>query len=145
MSSGRSRRRLRNRCSRPKTPDGIPVRVDDYTRLMDETMALAFETDVTRVTSLLLAHDGSNRSFLEIGFSEGHHSLSRDRNQEEAIERGARIDRFYAERFSEFRAMLEAKQDSHGNSVLHNSMNVYCWLDRFNEWMINLNPTTPSR
>lgn len=108
-----------------KTPDGIPAAYDDYIRLMFGMLTLAFETDATRVASLILAHDGSNRSFPEIQIAEGHHSLSHHRNSEDMIEKVARIDRFYAERFTEFLQMLEQKQDADGQSVLHNSMIVY--------------------
>lgn len=107
------------------TPDGIPARYDDYIRLMFQMTALAFETDATRVASLILAHDGSNRTFPEIEVSEGHHSLSHHRNNAEMIEKVALIDRFYADRFAEFLGMLESKKDSDGNSILHNSMIVY--------------------
>ena len=107
------------------TPDGIPVRYDEYIRLMFQMMALAFETDATRVASMILAHDGSNRSFPEIEIADGHHSLSHHRNNEEMMAKVALIDRFYAERFADFLRMLEAKQDSDGHSVLHNSMIVY--------------------
>ena len=107
------------------TPDGIPSRYDEYIRLMFQMMALAFETDATRVASLLLAHDGSNRGFPEIGVAEGHHSLSHHRDNPDMIAKVAKIDRFYAERFAEFLALLEGKQDSDGQSVLHNSMIVY--------------------
>lgn len=108
-----------------QTPDGIPAAYDDYIRLTFQMMTLAFETDATRVSSLILAHDGSNRPFPEIDIAEGHHSLSHHRNNAELIEKVARIDRFYAERFAEFLAMLEAKQDLDGQSILHNSMIVY--------------------
>ncbi|WP_035602201.1 DUF1552 domain-containing protein [Haloferula sp. BvORR071] len=107
------------------TPEGIPARYDDYIRLMFEMMALSFETDATRVASLLLAHDGSNRSFPEIEVSEGHHSLSHHRDNAEMIAKVALIDRFYAERFAEFLGMLESKKDADGQSLLHNSMIVY--------------------
>jgi hypothetical protein len=107
------------------TPEGIPAAFDDYIRLMFQMLALAFETDATRVSSLILAHDGSNRSFPEIQVAEGHHSLSHHRNDPQMIDKVARIDRFYAERFAEFLAMLEAKQDADGNTILHNSMIVY--------------------
>ncbi len=107
------------------TPEGIPAAYDDYIRLMFRMMALAFETDATRVSSMILAHDGSNRSFQDIGIAEGHHSLTHHRNDADMIEKVTRIDRFYAERFAEFLGMLEAKSDADGNSVLHNSMIVY--------------------
>ncbi len=106
-------------------PEGIPTRYDEYIRLMFQMLALAFETDATRVATMILAHDGSNRSFPEIEIADGHHSLSHHRNNPEMIEKVARIDRFYAARFAEFLTMLEAKQDHDGNSILHNSMIVY--------------------
>ena len=107
------------------TPDGIPKAYDEYIKLMFRMMALAFETDATRICTMLLARDGSNRSFPEINIAEGHHSLSHHRNDQEMIEKVARIDLFYAERLAEFLAQLEAKQDVDGQSVLHNSMIVY--------------------
>lgn len=107
------------------TPDGIPKAYDDYIRLMFQMTALAFETDATRIATLILARDGSNRSFPEIEVAEGHHALSHHRNNEDMIRKVTLIDRFYAERFSEFLGMLETKKDADGQSVLHNSMIVY--------------------
>ncbi len=108
-----------------ETPSGIPVAYDEYIKLTFEMLALAFETDSTRIASLLLAHDGSNRSFSDIGISEGHHSLSHHRNEQDMIQKVAQIDRFYAEQFAGFLELLEAKKDADGNSILHNSMIVY--------------------
>jgi hypothetical protein len=107
------------------TPEGIPTAYDDYIRLMFQMLALAFETDSTRVSTLLLAHDGSNRSFPEIEIAEGHHGLSHHRNDPDLIQKVAQIDRFYADRLAEFLTLLESKQDADGNSILHNSMIVY--------------------
>ncbi len=108
-----------------QTPDGIPGSYDEYIRVMFQMLALAFETDATRVASMILAHDGSNRSFPEIEIAEGHHSLSHHRDNSDMIAKVTQIDRFYAERFAEFLAMLEAKKDADGESILHNSMIVY--------------------
>ncbi len=108
-----------------QTPDGIPARYDDYIRVMLEMMALAFETDATRISSMILAHDGSNRPFPEIEVAEGHHSLSHHRDNEDMIRKVSLIDRFYAERFAEFLTLLESKHDADGQSILHNSMIVY--------------------
>jgi hypothetical protein len=92
---------------------------------MFQMLALSFETDSTRIASLLLAHDGSNRSFSEIGISEGHHSLSHHRDDEDLIQKVAQIDRFYVAQLAEFLSLLEAKKDVDGKSILHNSMIVY--------------------
>jgi Protein of unknown function (DUF1552) len=97
------------------TPEGIPTAYDEYIKLMFQMLALAFETDSTRVASLLLAHDGSNRGFPEIGISDGHHSLSHHRDDPEMIRKVEQIDRFYASQFA----------DADGQSILHNSMIVY--------------------
>lgn len=107
------------------TPEGIPAAYDDYIQLMYQMLALAFETDSTRVATLLLAHDGSNRVFPEIGISEGHHSLSHHRNDSDMIRKVEQIDRFYAEQFAGFLSLLESKKDLDGKSILHNSMIVY--------------------
>lgn len=108
-----------------ETPAGIPTAYDQYIKLMFEMMALAFETDSTRVASLLLAHDGSNRAFGEIGIAEGHHSLSHHRNDPDMIAKVARIDRFYVEQLAGFLNLLESKKDADGQSILHNSTIVY--------------------
>ena len=60
--------------------------------LMYDMLALAFQTDSTRVATLLLAHDGSNRSFDHIGISEGHHDLSHHQ-QPRGLDRQGRRDR----------------------------------------------------
>ncbi len=107
------------------TPAGIPVDYQQHLRLMFEMLALAFETDSTRVATLLMAHDGSNRPFPELNVAEGHHSLSHHRNDAAMIEKCAQIDRFYAAQFAWFLEKLEAAKDADGTSVLHNSMIVY--------------------
>jgi len=107
------------------TPEGIPRGYDEYIKLMFQMTALAFETDATRIATMLLARDGSNRSFPEINIAEGHHSLSHHRNDQEMIRKVIQIDLFYAERFAEFLALLESKKDADGQSILHNSMIVY--------------------
>ena len=58
------------------TPAGIPADYAQHIQLMYDIMVLAFQTDSTRVATMLLAHDGSNRSFADIGIPEGHHDLS---------------------------------------------------------------------
>ena len=92
---------------------------------MYDMMALAFQTDSTRISTLLLAHDGSNRAFPEIGVAEGHHDLSHHRNRAEWIEKVASIDLWYARLFNKFLEKLDSIKDIDGNSVLHNSMIVY--------------------
>lgn len=107
------------------TPAGIPDSYREHVALMFDLMKLAFETDSTRVITFSLAHDGSNRSFQEIDVVEGHHELSHHKNNQGAIEKVARIDKFYVEELSRFLASMDQKQDLDGSSMLDNSMIVY--------------------
>jgi len=108
-----------------ETPLGIPQDYEEYIQLMYDMVVLAFQTDSTRIVTLLLAHDGSNRSFEHIGISEGHHDLSHHQNREEWIKKIADIDRWYVQQFSKFLRKLSETTDVDGQSLLHNSMIVY--------------------
>lgn len=107
------------------TPLGIPQQHAEYVDLMYDMMLLAFKTDSTRVATFMLGHDGDNRSFSHMGIAEGHHDLSHHQNNAERIDKVARIDRWYAERFAAFLARMEATSDVDGNSLLHNSRILY--------------------
>jgi hypothetical protein len=104
-----------------EVPEGIPATFEEHIRLMMDMMVLAFETDSTRVVSFLLAYDGSNRSFREIGVPDGHHSISHHQNDVEALEKLAKIDLFYSEQFAYLLSQLKSKKDADGNTLLHNS------------------------
>jgi hypothetical protein len=106
-------------------PAGIPANYGDHMDLMFDLLAMAFETDSTRVATLLLAGDGSNRAYPQIGIPEGHHYCSHHRNDPDLMEKIGKIDRYYMERFARFLKKLDAKRDIDGRSVLHNSMIVY--------------------
>jgi hypothetical protein len=106
-------------------PEGIPPSYDQHMDLMYDLMALAFQSDSTRISTLLLAGDGTNRAFPEIGIAEGHHYCSHHRGNPDLMEKVARIDQFYMQHFARFLGKLDAMRDPDGTSVLHNSMIVY--------------------
>jgi hypothetical protein len=107
------------------TPPGIPPSFQEHMRIMYEMLVLAFQTDSTRIATLLLAHDGSNRAFTDIGIPEGHHYLSHHRNNEEMMDKIARIDQWYVQQFAWFLNKMEQTKDIDGRSLLDNSMIVY--------------------
>ncbi len=107
------------------TPAGIPTAHAEYVELMYDMMLLAFQTDSTRVATFMLGHDGDNRSFSDIGISEGHHDLSHHQNNPERVDKVAQIDRWYAEQFGKFLQKMEATPDVDGHSLLHNSRIIY--------------------
>jgi hypothetical protein len=92
---------------------------------MFDILTLAFQTDSTRIATILLAHDGSNRSFAEIGIPEGHHDLSHHFGDEEKIRKVSDIDVWYVKQFAQFLKKLEQTKDVDGQSLLHNSMILY--------------------
>jgi hypothetical protein len=107
------------------TPVAIPADYPQHLQLMFDILLLAFQTDSTRVATLLLAHDGSNRSFADIGIPEGHHDLSHHQNNPDKIEKITNIDLFYVQQFGKFLEKMAATKDVDGHSLLHNSMIVY--------------------
>jgi hypothetical protein len=107
------------------TPEGIPPSFEDYVQVMFDMMALAFQTDSTRIATFLLANEGSNRPFPEIGIAEGHHSLTHHQNKKEMIDKVAQIDQWYVKQLGRFLEKLELTRDVDGNSLLHNSMILY--------------------
>ena len=106
-------------------PAGIPPNFGEHIQLMFDMLLLAFQTDCTRVATLLLAGEGSNRSFSEIGISEGHHNLTHHRNQPDIIAKVKQIDLWYAQQLGKFLEKMDQTQDSDGQSLLHNSMILY--------------------
>jgi hypothetical protein len=108
-----------------KTPDGIPASFQEHIRMMFDMLLLAFQTDSTRIATFLMANEGSNRAFPEIGIPEGHHYLSHHRQQEDMMEKVAEIDLWYMQQFAYFLERMEQTKDVDGRSLLHNSMIVY--------------------
>ena len=108
-----------------ETPTGVPQDRAQYVQIMFDMLALAFQTDSTRVATMLLGHDGDNRSLPEIGISEGHHDLSHHFNNEEKISKLMEIDLWYATQFAKFLQKLQATKDVDGQSLLHNSMILF--------------------
>ena len=108
-----------------ETPEGIPQSRAEHMRIMFDMLALAFQTDSTRIGTLMLGHDGDNRPNPEIGISEGHHDLSHHFQDGEKIEKLIQIETWYATEFARFLRKLEATTDVDGKSLLHNSMILY--------------------
>jgi len=109
-----------------ETPAGIPADYGEHMSLMFDILALAFQTDSTRVATLLLAGDGTNYAFPQIGIPEGHHYLTHEQGRSpDAAEKVAQIDEYYMRHFAAFLEKLEKIEDVDGRSVLHNSMIVY--------------------
>ena len=107
------------------SPDVIPAAFDEHIALLCDMMILAFQTDSTRIATMLLAGEGSNRTFSELGFAEGHHNLTHHENKQEMIDKVKEIDLWYVKQLARFLEKMEQTKDVDGHSLLHNSMIVY--------------------
>src|SRR5689334_21413495 len=108
-----------------ESPVGVPDDYKEHIALMFDMLLLAFQTDSTRVATLLLAREGSNRSFNEIGIAEGHHNLTHHKNDPEIIAKVQQIDHWYMQRFASIHETMEATSDVDGQSLLAHSMILY--------------------
>jgi hypothetical protein len=103
-----------------RAPRDIGSRID----LLGEVLALAFKVDATRVATLMLANEGSNRPYREVGVSEGHHDVSHHGKNAEKLEKFATINRFHSERFAAFlRALSRVKEN--GKPLLDSTVVLY--------------------
>ncbi len=105
-------------------PEEIPEDYQEHLRLMMDLMVLAFQADVTRVTTFVLANEGSNRPYPFVDVPDGHHYLSHHSGDEEKIEKIKRIDVFHSEQLAYFLEKLNATAEGDG-SLLDHSMILY--------------------
>ena len=96
----------------------------DYVSLMFDLQAIAFQADLTRVSTLMLGREGSLRTYPEIGVPDPHHPLTHHRDNPEWIEKVTKINVLHMELFANFIAKLAATPDGDG-TLLDHSMVVY--------------------
>jgi hypothetical protein len=100
-------------------PVGVPAAYADHARLMFELQRLAFQGDITRVTTFQLARETSTRTYPEIGVAEAHHPLTHHGNDPEKIAKVARINRFHVSLFAEYLEKLRATPEGDGSLLDH--------------------------
>lgn len=107
-----------------KVPHGRVEAFREHARLMYDIMALGFQTDTTRVATLMLDNAGGNRAYTEAGVKDAHHQLSHHRNQQDKIEKLKKIDYYLVEQFAYFLEKLDAISDGDG-TLLDQSLVLY--------------------
>jgi hypothetical protein len=105
-------------------PGGIPADYGEHIRLMGDMMVLAFQADLTRVCTFMLANDGSNRSYHSIGVAEGHHDISHHGHDAAKLEKKKKIDTFHVQQLAYVLNRLKNTTELGGN-LLDNSLIVY--------------------
>jgi hypothetical protein len=107
-----------------RMPESVPSDLREHIRLMYDLLAIAFQTDTTRVATFMLANEGSNRAYRMVGVNSGHHELSHHRNEQDKIDQIKKIDRFLADEFARFVTNLSKIKEGSG-TLLDNSMILY--------------------
>ena len=105
-------------------PTGIPVSYAEYIKLMFDLQVVAFQTDLTRVVTMMMGREGSMRTYPEIGVPDPHHPLSHHGNDSEKIAKIAKINQFHVSLFAEFLVKLKATKEGDG-TLLDHSLYLY--------------------
>ncbi len=105
-------------------PTGIPVEYADYVKLMFDLQIVAFQTDSTRVVTMMMGREGSGRTYPEIGVPDPHHPLTHHRGNPEWIEKVKKINTLHMELFAGFLKKLKETPDGDGTLFDH-SLVVY--------------------
>ena len=92
---------------------------------MGDLMALAFQADLTRVATFVIANEGSNRNYRVIDIADGHHDLSHHQNNAEKLAKIHRINRFHMAQFAYMLDKLRGVREADGSSLLDNCMILY--------------------
>lgn len=102
-------------------PSGIPADFGEHQKLMYDMMVLAFRMDLTRITSFMIAQEGSDRHYRDLGINEGHHTCSHHGRETAKIDAIKKIDLYHLEHVAYFLEKLKNTPDGHG-SLLDHSM-----------------------
>lgn len=105
-------------------PMGVPAAYADHARLMFDLQLLAYQGDITRISTFQIARETSNRSYPEIGVLDPHHPLSHHGDDPDKIERMSKINAFHVSLFSEYLQKLKATPEGNG-SLLDNVLILY--------------------
>jgi hypothetical protein len=110
--------------SASERPKGVPPDYGDHIRLMGDMMVLAFQADLTRISTFMFANDGSNRPFRTIGITDGHHDISHHGNAADKMEKKRQIDRWQVEQLAYILEKMQATKELDG-TLLDNSMVLF--------------------
>jgi hypothetical protein len=105
-------------------PAGIPLKYSEYVGLMFDLQVIAFQADLTRISTMMLGREGSVRTYPEIGVPDPHHPLTHHRGHPDFIEKVTKINCFHVELFAKFIGKLKATTEGEG-TLLDRSAILY--------------------
>ncbi len=109
---------------RLRPPAGIPQDFREHARLLTDLLVLAFQADLTRVATFVFGNDGSNRSYREVGVSDGHHDVSHHGGDPAKLDKIRRVNRLHVEQLAYLLLRLRSVREG-GDTLLDRSLVVY--------------------
>jgi len=106
----------------PQSPSGIPDDHETHTKLMFDLMAVAFQADITRISTFMMAREVSYRTFPKLGISEGFHPSSHHQNNPERLERLTQINTYHVSLVAHMLERLKSTPDGDGTLLDHTLM-----------------------
>ncbi len=103
----------------PDMPIGVPELYDDHVKLMYDLQALAFQADITRISTFMLAREASTRTYSHIGVPDPHHAISHHGNAPDKVAKHAKINTYHVSLFSYFLDKLRSTPDGDGTLLDH--------------------------
>ncbi|HEY7169533.1 MAG TPA: DUF1552 domain-containing protein [Vicinamibacterales bacterium] len=100
-------------------PIGIPADYQEHARLMMDMLALAYQTDLTRVSTFMLAKEVSGRSYPEIGVGDSHHPVSHHQDEPAKLERLHKINEYHFRQFAYLVDKLSKLPEADGTMLDH--------------------------
>ena len=105
-------------------PVGVPSDYAEHAKLMMDLLALAYQTDLTRISSFMLAREVSGRAYPEIGVSDSHHPLSHHQDEPAKLERLHKINEYHFQQFAYLVEKLAALPEADG-TMLDSTLFLY--------------------
>jgi Protein of unknown function (DUF1552) len=100
-------------------PVGIPAEWEDHVKLMLDLQVLAYQTDLTRVITLMVGHEQSGMTYPQIGVTDAHHPISHHAQEPEKIAKTAKINAYHMKMFAYLLDRLQATPDGDGTLLDH--------------------------
>ena len=103
----------------PPAPAGVPKDFEEHIKLMFDLWILAWQADITRITTLLMAKELSNAVYAKSGVRDAFHILSHHSNLKENMDRFAVLNRYHVSTFTYLLQKLRTIQEGDGNLLDH--------------------------
>jgi len=113
-----------SRMNVPAQPVGIPENFEEHINLMFDLMALAWQADISRVSTFMVARELSGMTYPQIGVHDPHHAISHHQHNPELMDKLTKINTYHASLFGRYLEKLRSTPDGDG-TLLDHAMILY--------------------